>query len=314
MSSADFEALCVEARQAVKDRELPKAIEQYSKAIILRSDDPVAFEGLATAYYLAKDFERAIKCFERLTQLKPREAKAFVNLGALFNVQREFKKAAETLRKAVQRDSKSADAFYNLGIAERGNNQLVNAVSAYKECVRLKPDLTEGHINLANCFVEQKNYKKATEHYELALKHRPEHKSATLGIKRVQALILESKQVANPFGRLVDSERLLSNKAGHATYRTLSEDERYEDRQFMTLTTSDSIESAEQFLKHLTEQFEPSLLAVNRVMALNVGSQRSFEDVQQRQHEVWSFAKTLYRRMQADFEKIREHEVGMKTK
>lgn len=312
MSSADFEALCAEARQAVKDRRLPEAIKLYSKATTLKPDDSVAFEGLATAYYIAKDFERAIRTFERLTQLKPRDVKAFVNLGALYNVQREFKKAAESLRKAVQRDSKSADAFYNLGIAERGNNQLVNAVSAYKECVRLKPDMAEGHVNLANCLVEQKNYKKATEHYELALKHRPDFKSAMQGIKHVQALVLEGKQDVNPFGRLVDSERLLSNKAGHASYRSLSDDERFEDRQFMTLTTSDAIESAEHFRKHMTEHFEPSLLAINRIMARDTRDQHAFEKLQARQHEVWQFAKTLYQRMQADFQKLREHEAGMK--
>lgn len=309
MSTNDFEELCTQARMAVQDRELDRAIQLYQQALMLSPDDIAAHDGLATAYVLAQDYDRAIACFEQITLLKPRDAKAYVNLGGLFNLKHDFKSASSVLRKAVQRNSKSPDAYYNLGIAEKGQNQLALAMSAYRECIKLKPEMAEAHVNLANCFVEQKNFKKAIEHYEIALRHRPNFGSAQRGIQRVKALMNQEKANAAPFGRLVDTEKLDHQLTAAAQTRHLSDDERFEDRQFLTLELRDTLDITEKFWVHLRDHLEPALLRINRVlMNQETDNRGTLLDVAEDFHEAWKFALALYERLDNSRLTIKEHE------
>lgn len=309
MSSNDFEELCTQARVAVQDRELERAIDLYWKALAISPEDVGALDGLATAYVLAENYDRAINCFEQITLLKPRDAKAFVNLGALHNLKHNYIAAATVLRKAVQRNSKSADAFYNLGIAEKGQGQLALAISAYRECIKLKPETAEAHVNLANCLIEQKNYKKAIEHYELALRHRPDFPSAKRGVTHAKTLLAQVKDTSAPFGRLVDTEKLDHQLAAAVHTRELNEDERFEDRQFLTLELQDTVETTGKFLMHLKEHFEPALLQINRVLMNSDSIDRGvLLDLSDNFHEAWKFAQSLYERLDDSRLALKEHE------
>ncbi len=313
MPAEDFEALCAQARSAVQDRQLDTAIGLFQRALTIAPDDATAHDGLATAYVLAEDFDHAIEHFEKITLLKPRDPKAYVNLGALYNLKKDYQNAATVLRKAVQRNTKSADAYYNLGIAEKGQHQLALAMSAYRECLKLKPEMTEAHVNLANCFVEQKNYKKAIEHYELALRHRPDFGSAKRGLNHVKTLMANEKDSAAPFGRLVDTERLDRNAATAANARELSDDERFEDRQFLMLELADALDAAEKFWLHVRDHLEPALLQVGKVLSHDADNRGAVMDAADDFHESLKFANSIYERIDNSRLSLKEHEYEMQA-
>ena len=112
---------------------------RVQKALALDERAIPVHEGLAAAYFLKQDYEKAADHFKKVTLLDPRQAKAVVNLGAVYNRMKDYNKAVTILRKAVQKDKSSGEAHYNLGLAYRGLNQLSMAVSAYKEAVRVAP-------------------------------------------------------------------------------------------------------------------------------------------------------------------------------
>ena len=311
--AGEYDALCAKARKAVKARKLLDAIDLYEEAIEIDPDDYAGHEGLATACYLAQDYQGALKHFTRVTELKPREAKAYINLGALYNIQHEYKQAAEVLRKAVQRDGRNPDVYYNLGIAQKNLKQISMAVSAYRECIRLDPEMVDAHVNLANVYIEQNNHRKAAEHFELALKAKPGVPRATRGLEHVRQLMEKNKREASPFGRLVDVEKLETKDHQAAPVsRTLSEDERFEDRQIVQLATAEAGNLASNLCSHLREHLEPAILNISRMMAQDPDNRRGLHAAFSEYHEAMRFAIQIFDSWQTEHNRLKSHEAEMK--
>lgn len=309
MGSADFDTLIKKARKAFKNKELLEAIDLFEEALEIQPDDIEAHESLATACYLAQDHPGAIEHYTRLTQLKPRDSTAWVNLGAIHNLRQEYQKAVNVLRKGIQRDAKNAEAYYNLGIAQKNLAQISMAVSAYREAVRLDPDNIDAHVNLANIYMDQVNHRKAKQHYEQALSINPDFDRAKRGLALVEGMLAGGNaEMANPFGRLVDTSKLVERDAVVAQGPELSEDERFADRQLIQLAAAESGNLAAQMLKHLTEHVEPSLLAITKLLAQDVDQRRGMYEAREEYHEALQFLGSMFDNWQVEYEKLKQNE------
>jgi tetratricopeptide (TPR) repeat protein len=266
---AQLESLCNEGRRFVRHQDPDAAIVAFTKALALDERAIPVHEGLAAAYFLKKDYEKAAEHFKRVTLLDPRQAKALINLGAVFNRMKDYNKAVSILRKAVQKDKSSGDAHYNLALAYRGLNQLSMAVSAYKEAVRVAPQMAAAHQNLANVYVDMGNFQHAIIHYKKALEIDPGFERAQRGLESAQALSVDAKKSASPFGRLVDAAAV-GPKAAPRAERQITEMERAQDRMTVSNLLTDVSESANVLLKEVREKFEPALTALSRSLSHSV--------------------------------------------
>lgn len=309
---SDYDGLCRQAKQALRNEEVLEAIDLYEAAVELNPDGVEAHEGLAMASYLAQEYCGAIEHFSRVTQLKPRDARAYVNLGAIHNLRGEYREAVAQLRKAVHRDSKNAEAFYNLGIAERHLKETSMAISAYQTAVRIDPKMIDAHINLANLYVEQTNRRKAVEHYEAALKADPNCEKARRGLEHVQGTKAKSVVNDSPFGRLVDVSRLIEKGADGASGRNLTDEERFEDRQFLQLNAAESLQLATALLTLLQDHLEPALLETNRLLVLDVDNRQGLFETRRRLHQALETASEIFANWQAGHQQLLQHEAGMK--
>ncbi len=75
---AEIESLCNEGRRCVRHQDADGAIAAFSKALALDERAIPVHEGLAAAYFLKKDYEKAAEHFKRVSLLDPRQAKALV--------------------------------------------------------------------------------------------------------------------------------------------------------------------------------------------------------------------------------------------
>ena len=314
MEPADYEALVKKARKAFRKEKLLEAIDLYEEALEVNPDDPDVHEGLATACYMAQDHPGAIKHFTRLAQLKPRDSTPWVNLGAIHNLRKEYTQAVDALRKGIQRDGKNAEAYYNLGIAQKNLTQISMAVSAYRECLRLNPDLIDAHVNLANIYMDQVNYRKAMQHYEQALSLDPTFDRAKRGLARAKAEMESREELANPFGRLVDTSRLVEKDAVTEQGPELTEDERFADRQLIQLATAESGNMASHLWKHLSEQVEPALLNINRLLAQDAGHRRGMYEAREGFSESVRFLNELFVNWQVEYHRLKKHEEELAAK
>ena len=84
----------------------------------------------------------------------------------------DHRKSTEVLRRALQRDRKCAEAYYNMGIAHRAMQMNTMAISAYKEALKLAPEMIDAHINLGNIYMDMKNIGLALQCFQAALRNR----------------------------------------------------------------------------------------------------------------------------------------------
>jgi tetratricopeptide (TPR) repeat protein len=201
-----------------------------------------------------------------VTLLDPRQSKALVNLGAVYNSMKDYNKAVGVLRKAIQRDKTSGEAYYNLGLAYRGLQQQAMAVSAYREAVRVSPLMASAHQNLANVLVDIGNMQQAIIHYNKALEIDPNFERAKRGLEKTRQASEDSRKAVSPFGRLVDVDAH-GAKAAPRVERELTDLERYQDRAAMFEHAMEIQDAANLFLKHVREDFDTCLTALNRMVA-----------------------------------------------
>ena len=313
MSTEGYAEIYTKARTALRSGQLLQAIDLFEEAIEQNPDEADAHDGLATACYLAKDFPGAIRHFTRVTQLKPREARAYVNLGALYNVQEEYAKAADSLRKGIQRDGRNAEAYYNLGIAQKHLNQNAMAVSAYREALRLNPALYDAHLNLANMYFEQGLHRKSIDEYTAALGVEPDSAKARRGIEYVQRVMNENKATENPFGRLVDTSKLLEKGAKSEASINLNEEQRFADRQFLQVSASESGDLGGHLWIHLKDHVDPALLEVIHFLARDADGDGHLYKAHSKLHESVKFANKLFENWLAVHERMKAHESEMKA-
>lgn len=315
MAFTEFDVLAKNARRAFRKKNLLEAIDLFEEALELEPDDVGVHEALATTCYLAQDHPGAIRHFMRLTQLKPRDSTAWVNLGAIHNLREEYQEAIKASRKGIQRDGKNAEAYYNLGIAQKNLAQTSMAVAAYRESVRLDPDNADAHVNLANIYMEQVNHRKAKKHYEQALRVNPKFDRAKRGLALAEKLLAGGNaEMANPFGRLVDTSKLVERDAVVVQGPKLTDDERFADRQFIQLSAGESLDQAELLLKHLSERIEPCLLSLTRLLAQNPDQQRGMYETQQEYREAVNRMCELYANWEVEFFRLKKHETDILAK
>ncbi len=90
----------------------------------------------------------------------------------------DLPEAQRLYRQSLQADAESADTWCMLGIVSRALGQPDEAVTAYKEALRLRPDFVEALNNLGNALVNQNKAQDAVAAFERVLRLRPGYAEA----------------------------------------------------------------------------------------------------------------------------------------
>jgi tetratricopeptide (TPR) repeat protein len=263
MPAADLESLCKEGRRCFREGKYRQAISSFEQALTLDVDRVEVHDGLATSYFVMKQYDLAAKHFSRASQLRPMDPKPLINWGAVLNRQSEFQKAADVLKKALTRDGKAVEAYYNLGIAYRGLNQMAMAVNSYKEALKINPRMLDAMQNLGNVYLEMGNSKGAVDQFKKALEINPDFERAQRGLQRAEGALAAAKAQISPFGRLVNEASLNQTKVdSHA--RRLNSEERVSDRQTLRRLMIEMQAAGEEFVEYLRDDLEVDLAQLNR--------------------------------------------------
>jgi tetratricopeptide (TPR) repeat protein len=193
MGVVTFETLCLQAKQAIAERDWETARQIYLQALGLKSDAPDVHYGLATVCFQLRDLPSAAYHFKEVTRLDPLRPSAFINLGAVHNLLDQLDEAVTALRRGIQLDPKRAEGYYNLGLVYRRKGQADLAIQAYKEALRINPRMADTHYNLGNVYLETEQYRQALEHYRKALEIRPGWEKAMDGLTEAEAILAESQ-------------------------------------------------------------------------------------------------------------------------
>jgi tetratricopeptide (TPR) repeat protein len=100
---------------ALETRNLEGAVEQFTMAVTLYSEDSNAYNNLGVAYSRLGDNENALEAFKRASEVDPSSISAWKNLGGSYMAANQPDLAKEAFEKIIEIDPGDAEASYSLG-------------------------------------------------------------------------------------------------------------------------------------------------------------------------------------------------------
>ena len=103
-------------------------------------------------------------------------------LGYYYGEAKMHREALEAYKQAIRIKPDLAEAHYNLGVAYRKLGMYKEAIKAYKQAIRIKPDDADAHYNLGVAYRKLGMNKEALEAYKQAIRIKPDDADAHLGL------------------------------------------------------------------------------------------------------------------------------------
>jgi hypothetical protein len=150
------------------------------------------------------------------------------------------------------------------------------------------------------------NVQQAIANYRRALELKPDFERARRGLEKAQNTAAVAKQSASPFGRLVRAEDAKAVKDDAPT-RTLTPQERFEDRLNVHGCAKDMERAAAAALNQLRDELEPALRSLAHEFMQNDGRYTSMDEFGVFQRAFHSFRAALSK-MEHSSDVLRAHE------
>jgi arylsulfatase A-like enzyme/Flp pilus assembly protein TadD len=203
------------------------ALDIFNKALTEDSDIPILYDHIGWSYVRLNQYDRAERIYRRAIERGFDSAELRANLGLIYYRWGNFEKAEQQLRAALQLEEGSIPAHYRLAdvyratksytkaeehyrrvleidpgyvwalnglgmtLAMQGKNE--EALAAFRDAVRIAPEMAPGYLNLAVHLERLKRHPEALEAYEkfLALASEAEYarqrELAAAAIKRLKS-------------------------------------------------------------------------------------------------------------------------------
>ena len=109
-------------------------------------------------------------------------AEYWVFVGTGYGLTSKHREAVEAYKQAIRIKPDYAEAHYNLGFSYDELGLCREAVEAYKQAIRIKPDYAEAHYNLGVSYGKLGLYREAVEAFKQAIRIKPDFAEAHFGL------------------------------------------------------------------------------------------------------------------------------------
>lgn len=156
---------------------LQAAAASYLRALQLNPRDVKSNMNLGLVYLALGDFGSAVLYLQRATQLDPNNAQAWSNLGVAYDTSGKPVEAEATYRKAIELNSNDVVTLQNLSQNLISQHKPDEAVQVMQRAIAVSntPSMRKHY---ADALAAGKEYDKAIEQYDLALKSDPQYLAA----------------------------------------------------------------------------------------------------------------------------------------
>lgn len=161
---------------------LGRAVECYEQILEKDAEFGPALRRLMYVYSYVSSREDNLETCKKAIDYATRyievtgAAEGYVERGNLYIDLYELEKAVADCKKAIELDSEAYYAYNNLGCALLKLRRIEEAIEPLKQAIETDPDKDHlPYLNLAECYVLQKNYKEAIACYKEAIRLQPEN-------------------------------------------------------------------------------------------------------------------------------------------
>jgi tetratricopeptide (TPR) repeat protein len=150
------------------------AIEEYTKAITLKSKEAVYFYNRGSAYYSLKNWQYAITDFTKAITLKPKEAVYFYDRGLAYCSLKEWQHAITDFTEAIRLNPQNSGCFNSRGNAFFSLKDWNHAIADYSEAIKLNPKDHVLFSNRAGAYRQLNDFQHTIADYDEAIKLNPQ--------------------------------------------------------------------------------------------------------------------------------------------
>lgn len=166
-----FEARLVWGRALLDLKKTAEAVATLQQASEEKPQDALALYWLGQAYERQKQANQALEAYRKAAGLQPKFIEAQLRYATALSATGEANQAIAVLQTAVRENPVHyPSAWNNLGMLYLQSQRLDEAISAFKQAVRLDPDLIEALVNLASAYLMQQRFPQAQPLLETAIR------------------------------------------------------------------------------------------------------------------------------------------------
>ena len=198
-----------------------EAIPLYEEAVRRKPDSLIGLLGLGRGLEASGQRTEAAEAFRRATQASPGDALSWRELGQIYVKQAKRPEAVAALEKSLQFDTEAPEAHYALGLLwSQPDGDPSRAEASFREAIRLAPDYSEAHMNLAILLSQKQRVEEAGYHFESALRYRPDY---ALGHLNYGLMLKQSNRTAEAVKHLRKAAASSDAAIGGKALRLLAE-------------------------------------------------------------------------------------------
>ena len=149
------------------------AIEDYTKAIELDSDDPDIYHDRGVTYVEQDDFDHAIKDYTKAIKLNSKFTEAYYGRGNAHSGKNNYDLAIQDYTRAIQLDPNFSKAYYNRGVVYNYKGDVDLAIKDYIKAIELNPDDFKAYNNIGASYIKKGEIDRAIKNYNTAIELNP---------------------------------------------------------------------------------------------------------------------------------------------
>ncbi|MDD8019615.1 MAG: tetratricopeptide repeat protein [Acidobacteriota bacterium] len=181
------------------------ASRYFEKYLKLKPDNIEVYLCLGRSYYQLGDYANSYNIFSRAIQLKPDEPEALYGLGLNLLQQKNFKQAAELMEKAIANGLETKEVLFDLALAYEELKAYDLAASNYLKYLQNGAERAwPGWFRLAQTYQKNNELLKAIEAYREALKLKPEDINSNYNLALMLAASRENTAAEQVFKKLIE--------------------------------------------------------------------------------------------------------------
>lgn len=233
-------------------KDLPNAIESFSKALLLDPKNPGYPYNRARARYIQKDYSNALGDCDTAIKLDSENHTYYLLRGSIKRRLDDKKGALEDFTKAIELKPNESLIYYNRALVKHDLGDKLGAIHDYIESARIKPDVNV-YNNLACLYLENKDKTSALSYIEKAISLSKGTDGNVIDTRgEIYMYTGELDKAIADFNRAIelcpDSSYIYKHRA--LCYRKMSEIEENENAKLELISNAEADESMAQKLSN----------------------------------------------------------------
>jgi Flp pilus assembly protein TadD len=191
---------------------IDQAKAALERSLKLRPDEPSFLLALGVAWLSRGDLFEAEKLFRRLIEIQPDNSLGQLHLGYVLLNQKKYRDARLWLEKSARSPNAIPEVFYYLGLVAQEQNDDAGAIPLFEKAVQKLPNYAHARIALGASYMKLRNYTRAREELQTAVKLDPNEPKAHYNLALLYARLNDPVRAQEEM-KIVDS---LKAKGGSA--------------------------------------------------------------------------------------------------